>query len=175
MKAIAAVLLAAALVASSCAHVQPVVNDAIVCSGKTIPANLVQEVYTDVMSENWVDLGANVVPILAAGWSDVVCIYNALRTGHPEMAPHIQRLEAGHVELRVTLAPRCSRSAIAWMPASDITQQAEACDALCGAGLGLALSGWRCECWDRSAASGRGSWRFPPPGDFGPGRAGGGG
>ena len=88
-------------VPSGCAHAPPVINAVVTCSGNTIPFALVEQVYGDFMAENWGDLATNVVPLLKDGWADIVCIENALKTAHPEMVPHFEKLKAGHVELRV--------------------------------------------------------------------------
>jgi hypothetical protein len=87
-------------VALGCAHLRPVVTDVVTCSGKTISGDVANMVYRDIRDENWADIAENIVPILAEGWSDVQCIYNALTSAHPELVPHMERLKAGHVELR---------------------------------------------------------------------------
>jgi hypothetical protein len=42
--------------------------------------------------------------------------------------------------------------------------ETDPCDAVCGKGAGLTLSGGRCVCWDRRAEHGRGAWRKPDGG-----------
>lgn len=102
----AAALASSALGLTSCAHVAPVINTVVTCSGQTIPTALVDEVYTDIMTENWGDLATVAVPALADGWNDVVCIYDALKAGNPGLTPHFEKLKAGHVELRGASACR---------------------------------------------------------------------
>lgn len=88
------------MVVPGCAHVQPVISTVVTCSGQTIPAGLVNEVYADIMAENWNDLATVAVPALADGWADVACIYDALKGANPALVGHMQNLKAGHVELR---------------------------------------------------------------------------
>jgi hypothetical protein len=93
-------LLSVSMAVPSCAHVQPVVDVVVTCSGKTIPPGVVQQVFADVMAEDWADLLATVVPNLPNGWADVGCIYDALKAKNPAMVPHMDKLRAAHVELR---------------------------------------------------------------------------
>lgn len=79
---------------ASCAHVQPVINAVVVCSGKTVPAGLVAEVYTDLMTENFSDIVLNIVPILNAGWADVNCIIDALEHSNPEVRAKAAKFRA---------------------------------------------------------------------------------
>ncbi len=98
MTRICALLFVVALLlnAASCAHVQPVVNAVVTCSGETISPALVDAVYRDVMTENWFDLASNVVPLLKEGYADVECIWGYLSKSNPETVPHIQKLRAKH-------------------------------------------------------------------------------
>ena len=109
MKRLLALLALFVIAALSCAHIQPVVNTVVVCSGETVPAALVEEVYTDIMTENWGDLAMAAVPALKAGWDDIACIYDALKAKNPQLVPHMNKLKSQHLELRVALAACAGR------------------------------------------------------------------
>lgn len=82
-------------------HVEPVPPAVITCTGETIPASLVQQVWNDLKTKNYVDLATNVLPLLRDGWNDMRCIIDALETAHPELhepATEFQRQHA--VEIR---------------------------------------------------------------------------
>lgn len=78
---------------ASCASVQPYIKAVVTCSGKTVPAALVTEVYTDLMTENWGDLVFEVVPFLTSGYADLQCIIDALKQTNPEVAPKAVKFE----------------------------------------------------------------------------------
>lgn len=100
-------LLSYAMAIPSCAHIQPVINTVVTCSGKTISPALVDEVYTDILTENWGDLAVTAIQALPSGWADVVCIYDALKDANPALVGHMEKLEAAHVELRGAVSLRC--------------------------------------------------------------------
>jgi hypothetical protein len=91
-------LLSVFMAVPGCAHVQPVINAVVTCSGRTIPAALVNQVYADVMTENWADIVANVVPLLTDGYADVLCIFGYLQTSNPETVAHIEQLKTAHAD-----------------------------------------------------------------------------
>jgi hypothetical protein len=70
----------------------------VTCSGETIPLSLVTQVYSDVMSDNWLDLATNVIPLLKDGYADIECIFGYLGTSNPETVPHIKAMKAQHAD-----------------------------------------------------------------------------
>jgi hypothetical protein len=100
MRKIYALLLGAALTLNGCAwfHKHPVIPAVVTCSGETIPIALVTRVYDDVMTENWIDLAENVVPLLKDGYADLQCVWSYLGTSNPETLPHINAMKAKHAD-----------------------------------------------------------------------------
>ena len=100
MRKIYALLLGAALTLNGCAwfHKHPVIPAVVTCSGETIPIALVTRVYDDVMTENWIDLAENVVPLLKDGYADLQCVWSYLGTSNPETLPHVNAMKAKHAD-----------------------------------------------------------------------------
>jgi len=137
-------LLAALSAMPSCSWFSkhPVIPAVVTCSGETIPIALVTRTYDDAMTENWVDLAENVVPLLKDGYADLTCIWNYLGTSNPETLPHINAMKAKHAAEFKGLAS-CSGSptaVVALLPADAI-----ACARRCGDG-GWSLGSGGCVC-----------------------------
>ena len=132
MRKIYALLLGAALTLNGCAwfHKHPVIPAVVTCSGETIPIALVTRVYDDVMTENWIDLAENVVPLLKDGYADLQCVWNYLGTSNPETSPHINAMRAKHADAfrgsTASLDSTKTRGVRPALPGADGTTEATA-------------------------------------------------
>lgn len=98
MKLLALFALCLSMTSCSWFNKHPVIPAVVTCSGETIPIALVTQTYNDIMSEDWLDLATNVVPLLKDGYADLQCIWNYLGVSNPETLPHIQSLKAKHAD-----------------------------------------------------------------------------
>jgi hypothetical protein len=100
-----ALLFAAALTLGSCSwftsHVDPVIPAVVTCSGATIPAATVRQVWNDLKAKNYGDLVTNVLPLLADGWNDLTCIIDAVDAQDPQLQEAGAEFKRQHaVEIR---------------------------------------------------------------------------
>ena len=144
MRKIYALLLGAALTLNGCAwfHKHPVIPAVVTCSGETIPIALVTRVYDDVMTENWIDLAENVVPLLKDGYADLTCIWNYLGTSNPETLPHVNAMKAKHAD---AFRGSVSCSGVPTVVVARLSTDAVACARHCGED-GWSLSSGGCVC-----------------------------
>jgi hypothetical protein len=106
MRHLAALLLASALVSMSCAHTPPIVNDVVTCGGHTVQPADVTEAYTDLTTQNWLDLAQEGVRL---GWDVVACVIDDLVTSHPALKPAGEKFKSDHSEqIRKAQAPSVS-------------------------------------------------------------------
>jgi hypothetical protein len=137
-------LLAALSAMPSCSWFSkhPVIPAVVTCSGETIPIALVTRTYDDAMTENWIDLAENVVPLLKDGYADLTCIWNYLGTSNPETLPHINAMKAKHAaEFKGSAS--CSGSPT--VVVARMSSEAVACARRCGDD-GWSLGSGGCAC-----------------------------
>jgi len=134
----------------------PVIPAVVTCSGETIPIALVTQTYNDVMTENWIDLAENVVPLLKDGYADLQCVWNYLGTSNPETLPHINTMKAKHAaEFKGSAS--CSGSPT--VVVARLSADAVACARRCGE------DGWS---WGSAGCVCRKSEALRSPGDVTP-------